>query len=137
MAKPDFTGTWIFNPARSALQIPAPDHSVFVINHRGSRFHLSRTHTVGGTSDTFEIDLTVDGPETVVDRGDIKISGRARWDGPRLVVESTLSRGGESGSNVVHYVLSEDRTTIVAHEHFRSESINYDNVWVLERSRLS
>jgi hypothetical protein len=137
VAKPDFTGTWIFNPARSALQIPAPDHSVFVINHRGSRFHLSRTHTVGGTSDTFEIDLTIDGTQTIVDRGDIRISGRARWDGSTLVFESMLSRGTESGSNVVHYVLSKDRATIVAHEQFRSASINYDNVWALERSRLN
>jgi hypothetical protein len=137
VAKPDFTGTWIFNAARSALQIPAPDHSVFVIDHRGSRFHLSRTHTVGETSDTFEIDLTIDGMETVVNRGDVRICGRARWDGATLVFDSTLSRGNEGGSNIVHYTLSDDRMTIVAQERFRGASINYDNVWVLERSRVN
>ncbi len=29
--KPDFTGTWKFNPGKSRLQIPIPDSAIFVI----------------------------------------------------------------------------------------------------------
>jgi hypothetical protein len=44
-AKPDFSGTWIFNPAKSKLEIDPPTKSIFVIEHRDPKFSLSRTHT--------------------------------------------------------------------------------------------
>lgn len=61
MPKPNFTGTWKFNPANSVLQIPAPDATVFVIDHREPVLRISRTHIVGEKQDTFSLDLTTDG----------------------------------------------------------------------------
>lgn len=133
-ARPDFTGTWTFNPARSTLQIQAPDKSVFVIDHRDPVLRFSRTHTASEVDDTFTIDLSTDGQETAVDRDGMQVLARAYWDGDTLVFDSRLTRSGEEATNVVRYTLSGDWQTIVARERLRSASINYDNVWVLEKS---
>jgi hypothetical protein len=59
MTKPDFTGTWKLNHGKSSLQIPAPESTIFVIEHSEPHFHLERTHVFGGNSDTLSIDLTM------------------------------------------------------------------------------
>lgn len=132
MPKPDFTGTWRFNHVKSALQIQAPDASVFIVEHREPAFRISRTHIAGEQRDTFSLDLTTDGKETVVERGNVRLHARAWWDGDTLVFDTRFVTGGEDASNVVRYALSADRTTIVADERYRSASLNYENVWVLD-----
>jgi hypothetical protein len=133
MSRPDFSGTWRFNPARSVLQIPAPDSTLFVIDHREPLFRLSRTHVIGGKSDSFALDLTTDGQEVTLERGDLLLRARAYWDGDTLVFDSRLVRGGESATNVVRYRLGEAGDSFVAEESFRGEHLSYDNTWVLER----
>ncbi len=133
MQKPDFAGTWKFNPGRSVLQIPAPDSSIFVVEHLEPIFRLSRTHVVGETSDTFALDLTTDGKEVVVVRVDRRLRARAYWEGETLVFDSHLTRGGEEATNVVKYKLSRTLDSFVAEEQFRSKSLNYDNLWFMER----
>lgn len=132
--KPDFSGTWRFNPEKSALQIPAPDATIFVIDHREPMLRITRTHTVGGKSDTFTLDLTTDGKETALDRGDLQLRARVYWDGDVLVFDSQVTRGGQEGTNVVRYTLAPDLGSFVAEERFRSKELNYDNKWVMERA---
>jgi hypothetical protein len=64
--RPDFSGTWRANWAKSKLQIEQPDSTVFTIDHRDPEFLLTRTHTFQGKSDTFSIRLSTDGTEVVV-----------------------------------------------------------------------
>jgi hypothetical protein len=133
MPKPNFTGTWIFNPAISVLQIPAPDSTVFVIDHREPVLRISRTHIVGEKQDTFSLDLTTDGQEVSVDRDDLGLNCRAYWDGDTLVFDSKLTRAGEEATNIVRYTLTNGGKTFRAEERFRSSSLNYDNLWMLDR----
>src|SRR5216683_2730878 len=107
MSKPDFTGTWKFNPSKSSLQIPAPDSATFVIDHREPLFHLSRTHVVDGTSDTFAIELTVNGEQVVRNHSGMAIQARLYWEGETLVCDSVFVREGESASNIVRYRLAD------------------------------
>src|SRR5262249_34009660 len=117
MLKPDFTGTWKFSPSKSSLQIPAPDSTTFVIEHREPRFHLSRTHIVGGNSDTFSIDLTTDGEEVVRNQGDLEVRARVYWEGETLAFDSRLARGDEQATNVVRYSLANQGQAFIAEEH--------------------
>ncbi len=133
MPKPDFSGTWTFDRAKSVLQIPPPDTSEFVVTHREPNFRLTRTHVYGETSDTFTLDLVTDGREITFAQGELNAVCRAFWDGDTLIFDSRLLRGNERATNTVRYTLSEDLASIVANEQFRSESLNYDNVWVLVR----
>src|SRR5262245_13311903 len=121
MAKPDFTGIWRFNRGRSSLQIPAPDSTTFVIEHREPRFHPSRTHAVGGTSDTFSIELTTDGEPVTCNHVGLEIQARLRWEGETLVFDSELVREGTRAANVVRYRLADAGQSFVAEERFRSE----------------
>lgn len=67
------------------------------------------------------------------ERGDLQIRARAYWDGDTLVFDTRLLRAGDEATNVVRYTLSDNRETLVAEECFRSGSLNYDNVWWLDR----
>jgi len=104
-----------------------------VVDHREPALSISRTHFAGDTRDTFSLDLTTDGREVPVVRTDVRLQCRAYWDGEILVFDTRLVRAGDEATNVVRYVLSEDRGTLVAEERFRSASLNYDNLWILDR----
>jgi hypothetical protein len=106
MAKPNFTGTWKFNPGKSVLQIPAPDSTIFIVEHMEPIFRLSRTHVVGVKSDTFSLELTTDGTEVVILQGDLRLRARAYWEGETLVFDSHLLRGGEDATNILRYKLA-------------------------------
>ncbi len=133
MPKPDFSGTWTFNRARSVLQIPPPDSSIFVVTHREPNFRLSRTHVYGGKSDTFTLDLVTDGREIPFAHGELKTVCRAFWEGDVLMFDSHLVKDEEHATNTVRYTLSAESNTMIAQERFRSERLNYDNMWILER----
>ena len=133
MTRPDFSGTWRFNPAASSLQIAAPDDTIFVIDHRDPAFSVLRTHVKAGRRDTFSLDLTTDGQVTVLRRENLQLRAQAEWDGDCLVFATDLVRDGEAGRNVVRYTMTPDRRSIRADERFRSASLNYDNVWALDK----
>ena len=103
------------------------------MEHREPALRITRTHISGERRDTFSLDLTTDGRETVLDRGELRIHARVTWDGDTLVFDTRLVRSGEEASNVVRYSLSDEGKTFVAEERFRSASTRYDNLWVLDR----
>ncbi|HUL43769.1 MAG TPA: hypothetical protein VLY03_05385 [Bacteroidota bacterium] len=133
--KPDFTGVWVFNPEKSTLQIDPPDSTAIVINHREPGFRLSRTHTRENASDTLSLELVTDGRELVLDQAGIRIRGRVFWDADTLVFDTTLIRGEDEATNIVRYRLSDLPASLIAEESFRSRSVNYDNVWVMDRKK--
>ena len=135
MRKPIFTGIWKFRSDKSSLQVEPPDESVFVIDHRDPVFKMSRTHVVGGKRDTLELDLTTDGKEISVERGDLRFRSRTFWDGEILVFETNLVQGGKEGLNIVRYTLTESGDSLSAVERFRSKDLNYDNTWVLDKQK--
>jgi hypothetical protein len=131
--KPNFSGTWKWNPRKSILQIPGPDSTVFVIYHREPFLRISRTHFAGEKSDSFTIDLTIDGEETVMVREETRLHARAYWDQDTLVFDAKIVREGTDASNVVRYSLDPTGESFVAEERFRSKTLSYDNRWVLEK----
>ena len=133
MKTPDFTGTWRFNPAKSLLQIPPPDSTIFVIEHLEPYFHLERTHVVGPTSDTFTIDLIADGQPVRKRHGDIDILARMYWENEVLVFHSELKRGTEAGTNIVRYHLADQGHTFTALEEVRMPEHTHTNKWVFDR----
>ncbi len=101
MTTPDFTGTWKFNQQKSLLEVPAPDSTTMIIDHREPHFHLERTHIVGTRSDVFTIDLTTDDkPVTRLHEG-IEIHARMSWEDEALVFDTEVRRGNERGKNIV------------------------------------
>ena len=133
MAKPDFTGSWKFNSDKSRLQIPPPESTTFLIEHREPRFHLERTHVFGGKSDTFSIDLMTNGEAAVQAHGGFQIHASLHWEGDTLRFDSRLEREGEQATNVVRYSLSDDGQTFTAVEQFCGKEYSYENMWVFDK----
>lgn len=136
MTRPDFTGTWTFDPSRSRLQIPAPESSVFVIHHDEPRFQLERTHVVGGKVDTLSLELMTGGAPVVTMHDGLETRSTLRWEGDALVLVSEIL-GEASATNTVRYRLQSAGRVLVAEERLRSSQINYENVWVFSRSSSS
>ena len=90
-AKPDFTGTWTLDAARS--EVP---------QGRGGRGGRGGAGPVVIKQTAAEITIgmltyKLDGSESVNQgRGGAEVKSRARWDGANLVIESTRDVGGMS-----------------------------------------
>jgi hypothetical protein len=131
--RPNFSGTWKWNPAKSVLQITGPDSTVFVIDHREPFLRISRTHVASGKRDSFTIDLTTDNTQVVLDREGTQLRARAYWKDTTLVFDTKIIREGEEASNTVRYSLDVAGVSFVAAERYRSRTLNYDNRWVLDK----
>ena len=131
--RPDFSGTWEYDPERSTLQIDRPERATVTIEHKEPHLRFSRTLVVRGEPHSLTIDLTTDGREHElhIDLGDIR--ARLDWEGAALVFDTLLARAGKTATNVVRYELSRDGLTLTARERFRSQDLDYDNVWVMAR----
>jgi len=133
--RPNFSGVWKFNPAKSKLQIPSPTASVFRIDHKEPDFDLSRTHTYGEKSDTWGIHLTTDGKEVIKEEEGRKILVRLFWEGNDLVFDSRNVLQDREATNLVRYTLSEDGRVFTATERFRGPMVRYDNIWVFDKEQ--
>jgi hypothetical protein len=131
--KPDFSGSWRFSPQKSRLQIPQPTEARFQIEHREPAFHLTRTLQFGDKGNTISLHLTTDGKASVQALGEMQARIRVYWDGSELVLDSIITAGGNTGTNLVRYSLQDEGRTFVARESFRSKTHNYDNLWVFDR----
>lgn len=132
MMKPNFTGTWKFNPDKSDLQGSSPESSIFVIEHIEPLFHLERTHVFGGKSDTFSIALTTDIKPVTINQGGLETHSELYWEGDSLVFDSRFVYEVEEATDIVRYRLENAGQTFIAEDQLRSSQHNHDNLWVFE-----
>ena len=133
--KPNFTGTWVFNPQVSTLETSAPSASTFHIKHEEPHFHLSRTHVFNGKSDTWSIDLVTDGKHEVIEHNPYYTARtRMYWEGSSLVLDMKMvTTKGERATNLVKYSLSDDGRTFIALERYKDATEQHLNKWVFDR----
>ncbi len=132
-AKPDFSGTWVFQPDRSSLEIRAPESSIFSIDHQDPHWRLERTHVYDGKEDTLGMELLTDGVPVVREIHGVEVHTRLYWDDDVVVFESSYTRGGKESHTVVRYRLAEEGRTFIAEERLEREDASHRNTWVFER----
>lgn len=111
-AKPNFTGTWILDVARSDNQSPAPESVVHVIDHKEPTIKITTRvkYQAGDSTDT--LNLTTDGREisdTMHGMGTQR--GRkltAKWDDRRLLTSMKFDAQGPTMEINDSWALSED-----------------------------
>ena len=103
--RPNFSGTWKLDKAKSSLQAPAPDTSVLYIDHSDPRFLLTRAHVLDGEADLFRILVLADGKDDVKKWKDHRIANRCRWEGDELILESRERLGRKETLTVMKYSL--------------------------------
>ena len=96
--KPNFSGTWKFNPAKSRLEMTAPTKTIFVIEHQDPRFRVTRTHTWDEESDTWKFESTTDGKEHYQKDPEFESWTRITWMGEELVLDMKVVYEGEHGT---------------------------------------
>jgi nuclear transport factor 2 (NTF2) superfamily protein len=136
LAKPDFSGTWKFNQARSGLESNAPTKSIFVIHHQDPSFRLTRAHTWGERADTLSFEVTTDGEEHYRKEGqdgEYESWTRLSWLGDELVLDMKLAYSGEEGTNVVHYRLADEGRRFIAVEWYHMPKTQHHNYWTFDR----
>ena len=133
--KPDFSGTWRFNPVESRLEMDVPTQSIlkFVIEHEDPKFKLTRAHTLGERTNTLSWEVTTDGKEHHRKDGEFQSWMRMTWMGEELVLESRLANRGERGTNVAHYRLADGGKKFIVAEWYHMPSSQHHNLWVFDR----
>ena len=132
-SKPDFSGTWVFQPDRSSLESRVPDSSIFTIDHQDPHWHIERTHVFGGREDTLGFELLTDGVPVVREIRGVELHMRLHWEEDTLVFESSYTQDGEETNVVVRYRLADEGRTFIAEERMEEKGDSHRNTWVFER----
>ena len=132
--KPDFSGTWRFNPEKSKLEtiIPPQSKLIFVIEHEDPKFKMTRTLILGERTDTLSWEATTDGKEHHRKDGEFESRMRMTWMGDELILKSRLTRHDEQGTNEAHYRLTDEGMTMIAAEWYHMPSSQHHNYWVFD-----
>jgi hypothetical protein len=88
-AKPNFTGTWKANIAKSDFgAMPAPQSVVNKNIHQDPKLTIASTMATDSGERTFELTFSTDGAETTNEIGSVKITSKCRWEGDDLLIDS-------------------------------------------------
>ena len=133
--KPNFSGEWVLNKAKSTLmkELGGIERGVIFIEHNDPVFKFSRIFTTGGKDDSFAYELTTDGKEVIGEEGSRKLHSRLYWDGVALVYATRIVLPQAEAINVVRYRLAANGRELRAEEQFRGPKLSYDNLWVLDK----
>jgi hypothetical protein len=133
--KPDFTGTWKLNLAKSDFgQAPAPTSMVREVKHAEPNFALKTTQSGQAATFTTEVKFTTDGKEATntTPRGEIK--GSMKWDGATLVNEYK-TKNPQFGELAIEdrWALSADGKTLTVKGRIRGDFGEVERTMVFEK----
>jgi hypothetical protein len=112
-AKPDFSGKWNLDVAKSDFgPAPPPDAIVTVIEHKEPNLKVTTTQTGQQAVVTNERNLTTDGKENVNKMramgGEQDVKSTTRWDGRKMVTALKLDFQGAAIDITDSWELSDD-----------------------------
>ena len=113
-AKPDFSGEWKMNPAKSDFgSMPAPQVVTRSVKHHDPSLEY-KSYQKGARGDaTTEIKYTTDGKPCVNRIQDADAKGSAKWVGDELLIEYTLDYHGVPITSKEIWELGEGGRTLV------------------------
>ena len=137
-AKPNFTGEWKMNSAKSNFApLPAPDKMVRNISQHDSHLKIKTTQFGQDREIVTELAYTTDGGTCKnVIRGQ-EFTGTASWDGDTLVIESKREVQGMEIVQRESWTLSTDGQTLTIANHVQTPQGAFDITIVLEKQPAS
>jgi len=132
--KPNFTGSWKLNVAKSDFgEDPAPKSRTDVITHKDPS--LTDQVSIEGAKGTQEYTAvyTTDGKEVVNKQGARELHSIFHWDGGKLVNDSTLHVNDEDIIIKQIWILSADGNTITQKVHYDTPEGESDHTLVYEK----
>lgn len=107
-SRPDFTGTWKLNVAKSDLGARPITELTVVIDHKDPSFKYDVTGVAGGNNFEQREEITTDNKPAESENGTV---ATAHWDGPVLVIEAK-SPAGEVIENTGLSVSADGKTMV-------------------------
>ncbi|UCF38884.1 MAG: hypothetical protein JSU96_08620 [Acidobacteriota bacterium] len=132
--KPDFSGEWVLNVAKSDFgPLPGPTLMTQQIEHKEPALKV-RFHSEGmqGSMDG-EVAYTTDGAECKNQIGDVDITSTLTWEGVSLKVKSVLDIQGMSIDAEDTWTLSEDGQTITVDRFMSSSMGDAEQTLIMEK----
>ena len=107
--KPNFSGVWKMNPAKSDFgPVPAPDKLERTIKHADPKLDIT-TASVGPQGDMkTDSSYTTDGKDSVNKQAGMEVKSVAAWEGDKLVIKYKREIQGMDISFVENWSLSAD-----------------------------
>lgn len=121
-AKPNFSGEWTLVPAKSDFGgMPGPSSGTQKITHNDPQLKVVNTQTGEQGTMTMESSYTTDGKECVNSGPFGEVKSKVKWDGPALVIDSTLDFQGNPVTITNRWTLADDGKTLTVNMHFASQ----------------
>jgi hypothetical protein len=133
-AKPNFSGTWKLNVAKSDFGVmPPPEFRTDIIDHSEPALKVTTSTNGAEGKQDFTITLTTDGKEAVNTIMGSEVKSVAAWEGPTLVVTSKLRFNDTDVTIKSVYVLGEDGKTLNVVSHIASAMGEMDQKYIYEK----
>jgi hypothetical protein len=134
VAKPNFSGEWKLNTAKSDFgQMPAPDSMSQTIKHEDPKLeaHIKQSSQMGDIER--DVKYTTDGKESTNMFRDSPSTSIVKWDGDALVFETKGRFGDNDYTLKDRWTLSEDGKTLTMQRLFSSSFGEMEQKAVLEK----
>jgi hypothetical protein len=132
--KPDFSGTWKLNVAKSDFgPLPGPESRTDVITHKEPSLSNSVTADGAQGKQQYTVSYTTDGKEAVNKIGQREIKSTLKWVGSNLVISSKFVFNDMDVTSEATWALSSDGKTLTINAHFTSTMGEADQKFVFEK----
>lgn len=132
--KPNFSGTWKLNLAKSDFGIvPPPESQTSIIEHNDPAIKMSVSAVTAQGKMDYSVESTTDGKETAVKMGPRDVKLAFTWDGPALNVNSKLMFNDQEITLKSVWTLSANRKTLTQNVHITSPMGELDQKIVFDK----
>ena len=132
--KPNFTGTWKMNPAKSDFgPIPPPDKLERTIKHDDPKMVVN-TINVGMQGEMkSEAVYTTDGKDSINKTAGMEVKSVAAWDGDKLVIKAKREAQGMEITTVDTWTLSADGKVLTSSNALSTPQGDFKITTVMEK----
>ena len=132
--KPNFSGTWKMNVAKSDFgPMPAPDSRTDVIEHNDPAMKINVSQKGGQGDVEAVVNYTTDGKEVTNTIAQREQKSTVVWQGSNLVVNSKFTVNDAEITTKSVWTLSEDGKTLTQNIHAESPMGEIDLKWVFDK----
>jgi hypothetical protein len=133
-AKPNFTGVWKLNVAKSDFgPLPGPESETDTIDHQDPNLKLAVIRAGAQGKQQYELNLTLNGTEQTNKLGDQEVKTTAQWEGATLVVVTKLTIQDNEVVFKSAYTIAPDGKTVNDAVHLSSAMGEADQKLVFEK----
>ncbi|HXA64615.1 MAG TPA: hypothetical protein VNV82_05665 [Bryobacteraceae bacterium] len=133
-AKPNYSGTWKLNVAKSDFgPIPGPDTRTDVIEHNDPTLKVSTAQEGAQGKQEYTLNMTTDGKEMTNTPGGLEVKSIGGWEANNLVMNIKLRVQDNDVAAKTTWLLSEDGKTLTQNQHLSTAMGELDQKMVFEK----